>query len=190
MSTRSQADGKLAAVAPPGSPGSAVIPMVLLLEELRGVVESLTDEQFTQKPVGHVTSSFGSHLRHSLDHIRALLTGWVDGRIDYDHRARGTDIESDRGAAIEAIDFLCGGLMNLPADAVDAPVSVSVMMSVNEPPLRTLSTVARELGFVLSHTLHHNALLAVMLKTLGVIPPARFGYAPSTLAHHGMISAA
>jgi hypothetical protein len=43
--------------------------------------------------------------------------------------------------------------------------------------------VGRELAFVLSHTVHHNALIAVMALTLGVSIPDRFGYAPSTIAH-------
>jgi hypothetical protein len=43
--------------------------------------------------------------------------------------------------------------------------------------------VGRELAFVLSHTVHHNALIAIMAQTLGVPVPARFGYAPSTIAY-------
>jgi uncharacterized damage-inducible protein DinB len=45
------------------------------------------------------------------------------------------------------------------------------------------TTVGRELAFVLSHTVHHNALIAVMARTLGVPVPDLFGYAPSTIAH-------
>jgi hypothetical protein len=45
------------------------------------------------------------------------------------------------------------------------------------------TTVGREFAFVLSHTVHHNALIAVIAKLLGVQVPERFGYAPSTLAY-------
>jgi uncharacterized damage-inducible protein DinB len=51
------------------------------------------------------------------------------------------------------------------------------------PSVEVETTVGRELVFVLSHTVHHNALIAVMARTLGVSVPDRFGYAPSTLAH-------
>jgi uncharacterized damage-inducible protein DinB len=42
------------------------------------------------------------------------------------------------------------------------------------------STHARELAFVISHTIHHCALMAVLLAVQGIPVPYRFGYAPST----------
>ncbi len=50
-------------------------------------------------------------------------------------------------------------------------------------PVQVETTVGRELAFVLSHTIHHNALIGVMAAMLGVPVPDRFGYAPSTLVH-------
>jgi hypothetical protein len=57
------------------------------------------------------------------------------------------------------------------------------MVSSCLPPTEVETTVGRELAFVLSHTVNHNALIAVMALTLGVPVPDRFGYAPSTIAH-------
>ena len=37
------------------------------------------------------------------------------------------------------------------------------------------------MAYVLSHTIHHNAIVAGIVKSLGVTPPETFGYAPSTL---------
>ena len=48
------------------------------------------------------------------------------------------------------------------------------------------STIARELAFVLSHTIHHNATIRGMVIALGLSAPASLGYAPSTLAHMDM----
>ena len=45
------------------------------------------------------------------------------------------------------------------------------------------STVGRELAYVLSHTIHHNAIIGSMVKALGGVLPERFGYAPSTVRH-------
>ena len=46
------------------------------------------------------------------------------------------------------------------------------------------ATPGRELGFVLSHTVHHNALIAVIAAAVGAAVPPGFGYAPATVAHH------
>ena len=45
------------------------------------------------------------------------------------------------------------------------------------------STVARELRFLVSHTVHHYALIAMVLRGHGLDPGEEFGVAPSTLAY-------
>ena len=47
------------------------------------------------------------------------------------------------------------------------------------PPWST-SSVERELQFLSSHTVHHYALIAVILRLNGVQPEEGFGVAPST----------
>src|SRR4051812_38177880 len=80
--------------------------LAALLLELRDVLSGLTGEQYAQKPVGPVKASVGGHVRHSLDHLEsALLFGDFDD-LNYDHRHRGTPVESDRGAALSKIDEL------------------------------------------------------------------------------------
>src|SRR4051794_38679607 len=82
---------------PAGLP-DAVLPVVVLLRQLAGVLESLSDQQYALKPVGVVSSSIGGHVRHSLDHLEELLAGLATGAIDYDRRQRGTDVERCRHA--------------------------------------------------------------------------------------------
>jgi uncharacterized damage-inducible protein DinB len=62
-------------------------------------------------------------------------------------------------------------------------VRVSVMPRRNGEPVSLGSTLGRELAFVLSHTVHHNAMIRGMITSLGRPLPGAFGYAPSTLAH-------
>jgi uncharacterized damage-inducible protein DinB len=47
-------------------------------------------------------------------------------------------------------------------------------------PVAVRSTLARELLFVISHTIHHQALIAVLLSAAGRTVPEAFGLAPST----------
>jgi hypothetical protein len=47
------------------------------------------------------------------------------------------------------------------------------------------STVGRELQYLLSHTIHHYAIIGSILRAQGREPGPDFGVAPSTLRHWG-----
>jgi uncharacterized damage-inducible protein DinB len=156
-------------------------PLAELLGQLARVIEGLTAAEYVQNPVGVVHSSVGGHVRHCLDHVRALLESVETGRLDYDHRARGTAIETNRAAAVAEIDRLTAALRDLRPDAPSRLVRMSVLLATDEPPVSVYSTVGREIAYTLSHTIHHNALIAAMVRTLGGTLPDRFGYAPATV---------
>jgi uncharacterized damage-inducible protein DinB len=162
---------------------ATVTALVAVLRQLAEVVGALTDEQYRQKPVGAVSGSAGGHVRHCLDHVAALLAGAERGAVDYDQRQRGTDVETSRAAALDAIRDLERQLLAFPAYPEGRPLRLAVTVSCALPLVEVGTTLGRELVFVLSHTVHHNALIAVVAKTLGVPVPERFGYAPSTIAH-------
>lgn len=161
----------------------ALRPLVGLLRQLFDLIETLTDEEYTRKPIGVVESSIGGHVRHNLDHIEALLSGLTTGRVCYDHRDRGTDIERERVAALSAILRLERDLFALPWGEVPRALGLSALVAPDLPPVLAMSSAERELAFVVSHTIHHNALIRVMVKLIGAPVPAEFGYAPSTIAH-------
>jgi hypothetical protein len=147
------------------------------------VIRAMTDDQYRMKPVGVVSSNVGGHVRHCLDHVDALLAGIEQGEVDYDRRRRGTAIETSRQAALDTIGRLEKQLLALPPCSERRSLRLRAMVSSGLPSVELDTTVGRELAFVLSHTVHHNALIAVIAKTLGVYVPERFGYAPSTIAH-------
>lgn len=161
----------------------AVAPLVAVLRQLADFVERLTDEQYTRPPGPLASSPIGGHVRHNLDHAAALLAGLRTGRLDYDDRDRGSAVGQSRVAALAAIDRLVGDLLAFPWDDAPAWLELSALVSPDRPPVRTRTTPARELAFVVSHTVHHNALIAVLARLAGAVPPADFGYAPSTVAH-------
>lgn len=158
-------------------------PVASLLRQLAELVTSLTDAQYVQKPVGVVESSIGGHLRHVLDHVRSALDSASASEFTYDVRSRGTVIETSRPEALAEIDGLVARLGSLGHNVVDRPLTLSVLMTSDGAPVRVTSSVGRELAFAMQHTVHHNALIAAMLKTLGVPMPNRFGYAPATVQH-------
>ena len=158
-------------------------PIVALLDELAQVVASLDARQYAQKPVGVMPSSVGGHVRHSLDHVRALLASTATGELNYDHRDRGTRIESDPQAALEEIAALTAQLRRVPPSCCEMTLSLSMKLMADRDALMFTTTFPREAGYVLSHTIHHNAIIGAMVRTLGGTPAATFGYAPATLAY-------
>lgn len=160
------------------------MPLICLLEELAAVLNSLSDEQYTRKLSQVFDSSVANHVRHELDHVSAYLVGVSTADLNYDRRQRGTDVETSRAAAIDQIRRLTEQLRNLPDDIpLDRPIQLNVLLSADAPPVDTTTTAAREAAFVVSHTVHHNAIISVMVNMLGGKLPPRFGYAPSTLAY-------
>lgn len=156
-------------------------PLIQLLEELAGLLGRLDDATYARSPVGVMPGSVGAHVRHCLDHVAALVGCVESGRLDYDHRRRGTPVETSVAAAHEAIGTLIESLSSLPADAPSRMLRLSVMMTCDGASVEVASSVGREFAYVLSHTVHHNAIIGAMVKTLGGVTPERFGYAPSTL---------
>ena len=167
---------------PEGAP-PAVRPLIGLLHQLFDLVESLTADEYTRKPVGVVESSVGGHVRHNLDHVEALLRGLRAGEVNYDHRDRGTDVERDRLAALGVILRLEQELTAFPWTRTPLPLSLTTLVAPDLPPVRVVTSPERELAFVVSHTVHHNALIRVMMNLLGVEVAADFGYASSTIVH-------
>jgi uncharacterized damage-inducible protein DinB len=158
-------------------------PLVGLLDQLLDLVESLPDEEYARKPVGVVQSSVGGHVRHNLDHVEALLRGLRAGEVNYDHRDRRTDVERDRLVAMAEILRLKQELNAFPWHAVPHPVELTALVAPDRPPVTAVTSAERELAFVVSHTIHHNAIIGIMARLLGTELPTDFGYAPSTVAH-------
>src|SRR5574342_234356 len=66
------------------------------------LLAQLTDTDYTRRLPVAFNASIGGHYRHCLDHFRSLLDAATDGDLNYDHRERGTLIENDRFAALNA----------------------------------------------------------------------------------------
>lgn len=162
------------------SPGA---PLASLVMEIENMLREISPVHYIENPAGRFTSTIGEQVRHILDHIRIFLDGLREGRIDYDGRPRGTTLEHDRNEALRLCCDLRERLMGLPVEEISKPVVAHLMLESTMEPVPLASTAGRELGFLISHTVHHNALLALMLQELGRPLPRRFGYAPATIAH-------
>ena len=155
-----------------------------LLRRYLTIIESINDHQYTLDNQHLFNSSIGAHTRHVLDHYQAFMDGLPVGHIDYDARARVSDIELSRHVAIEKINSTIARLAQIDNDDRVLLVSMDVGMSEvkkNEP---QRSTVGRELVFLHGHLIHHEALVAFILRALNIsLADNNIGLAPSTIKH-------
>ncbi|EDY83352.1 hypothetical protein VDG1235_2978 [Verrucomicrobiia bacterium DG1235] len=137
---------------------------------------------FTASDPASYGSGIGAHLRHVLDHYRSFLDGMEKGMIDYDDRDRDTAEEKDRDVALASLSEIAGRLESTELD-VGASVRVKVCASTVGEDLKSISSFGRELQFLVSHTVHHYALIAIASRMQGIHPDESFGVAPSTLKY-------
>jgi hypothetical protein len=73
---------------------------------------------------------------------------------------------------------------DLSPSMLDRPVRVETQLDPSGTMIVSASSVGREVAFVTSHTVHHNAILRALLEqqlhVRGIELPLRFGLAPST----------
>lgn len=148
------------------------------------LLQRISDEAYTRRADATFSDGAGTHVRHIIDHYDCFLRGLENGRVDYDSRDRDVELERSREAAIAALEQTMGRLAVLGRGLGER--SLAVRQDCGGPEgdeLWSSSSVARELQFLVSHTVHHYALVAVMLRLLGEHPDAQFGVSPSTLKH-------
>lgn len=147
------------------------------------LVGALDAELFAQGAEPLARSGIGAHVRHVIDCCQAFVDGAPSGRVDYDARRRDPRVERDPRRAVRLLSALCE---RLASAALDGDQELRVRS--DEPGAGPdegwqRSTVGRELRYLVSHTVHHYAIVALLLRHAGRDPGADFGVAPSTLSH-------
>ena len=73
-----------------------------------------------------------------------------------------------------------GWLLQLDGDTLESEVFVETQLEPGGAMVVTRSSICREVAFLVSHTIHHNAIVAQMLHARGLEVTPRFGLAPAT----------
>jgi uncharacterized damage-inducible protein DinB len=149
-----------------------------LLRQAITLVEDHVGDQYTTVSQKVFSSSIGQHIRHCVEHYEEFIVALASGRdLNYEQRPRDLTVETNRQAAISRLLHIHEVLATLP----DAQKELGVWDTGAESP--ALSSVSRELQYLLSHTVHHCALIAIIASEAGLVLPTNFGIAPSTLKH-------
>ena len=142
------------------------------------VIDSVDDINYRRNTNG--TGSVGAQFRHNLDFITSLLQGIESGRLDYSDRERDIVVENDRQHARARFAVSVKRLSEVNPRLMGKSVLVR---SEIEPKIWLPSSVAREVEFVHSHTVHHHALIGEKLAGYGIAAGTNFGVAPSTIEY-------
>lgn len=161
-----------------------------ILADSRVFLENLDAVSYA-KPLELLSqASIGQHTRHFIEFYQCLLSQCLTGQsVDYDRRVRDHSLESDPGAALEAIENVIGGLRSLdPAESL----FLEVDYNLDSPdPIQVPTTLARELIYNIEHTVHHLAIIKIGLKVAApeLEIPEHFGVAASTLRFRSTVKA-
>jgi hypothetical protein len=176
------------------SPGELSDLRAAVLETLRQgerLLTEISDESYTTRLSVAFNASIGGHYRHCLDHFRTLFAAAGAGDLNYDHRLRGTLVETDRHAALAATRELLASYASLDPVCLVRPLTVTCKTSfASSGSQAAVSTVGREVMYSVAHAVHHYAVIGVMGGIMGLALPAGFGVAPSTLKHQAETAAA
>lgn len=163
------------------------------LAQAEQLLAQLDDTQYTCPAPSFYHSTIGGHLRHCLDHYDSFLNGLSAAKIDYDQRMRLPQLETETACSAaktqEIRERLSAAIQDSP------PIGLLVKMDcgnnedeVNETEWQP-STLGRELQFLVSHTVHHFAMIGGICRSLDIETASDFGVAPSTLRHRATTSA-
>ncbi|MGF1450484.1 MAG: DinB family protein [Opitutales bacterium] len=157
------------------------------LEQALALLATLSDADLATPEPACFNSTIGGHLRHNADHYSALLDGLAQGKVDYDARHRDHAMEVSVTAAGSIFRDLSDRLSALESKDLDDPIQVTVDTGSGGSTWAA-SSLRRELQFLLSHSIHHYALIATICQLRGLQTPETFGVAPSTLRHRGQLA--
>lgn len=152
------------------------------LDQQLGALDELLLALSPERYIRDQPASIGSHVRHCLDHLRALLNGHAT-LVRYDQRLRGTEVEQDPEAAVASIRSCRQQLVALVATEGDRAVIIEHVLDADGTIAQLTSSLARELVFVAHHMVHHEAMIRPLVPDQSLDPA--FGVAPATILARG-----
>lgn len=126
----------------------------------------------------------GRHVRHILDHYLALSAALSsDTDIDYEHRQRDRLVEADPQHALTLLHRV---QQALAPQMQQGDRTLTVDYRTDDGNASVTTTLARELVFLTQHSIHHFALVEMLVVIQGGAMPLGFGVNPSTRRYEAL----
>jgi len=154
-----------------------------LLFQLDQIIASCKEEDFSKSLPELSGSTFGQHIRHTLEFFICLYDARNDKVVNYDHRKHDQLIETDRKVARSVIDSI---QRFLDENTEDFALTFEANYTETEGEDSSMqSSYYRELAYNIEHAIHHMALIKVAVnQSLSYITlPDHFGVASSTVRY-------
>ena len=155
---------------------------IVLLDQMTQFLEKINVELFItpQKLVND--STLGQHTRHILEFYACLIEHFPSGTVCYDKRLRNRLLEESLDATLAYITNIKKELLMISNDPL---ITFEASYSADNDEWETIdSSLKRELAYTMDHTIHHLAIIKIILSMHGIPVDTSFGVAPSTLRFH------
>lgn len=159
---------------------------IALLQNLSLTIESLTNDQYVWQ-YDKSASSIGKHIRHIIDHYNCFFKHLAQAYIDYDDRARETAVETKTHQACKELSNIILQLSKFNAHQAK-PIWIYITAIPDMNPEPAASSLQRELLFLQSHTIHHMAVIQLLLNRIGISVDSSFALAPSTVSYNHRVA--
>jgi len=148
-----------------------------LLHALNAGIEQiiqLPEEVYLARAGGPEGDTYGGHWRHALSMCQVFLEEYPSSMICYGNRKRDLEVENQRVAGITKGQAVWDALFAMPLK--------EKWLTVRGERGEVFATsIGRELEYLYTHTIHHEAIMRIILQQHGIAHHPHFGIAPSTL---------
>lgn len=151
------------------------------IDQLCHLLEQLNNANYSQALTVLHNNTIGKHVRHVAEFYQTFLQGLAKGTVNYDNRQRNIRLETDIAFTIEQLTQIKTALQHID---LNKPLQLSVAYT-QDAPQQIPTNPARELAYLIEHTIHHLAILRIAVNThfSFVNLPNNFGIAHSTVKY-------
>ena len=147
------------------------------LDELIGLLNQLSQEEYSKSCFELSGSSIGEHTRHIVEMFQCLVRNYDSAIVNYDKRDRNKLIETSTNFAVQMI-------LDIKNSISKENKNLELHQDIDGKSVNIQSNYYRELLYNLEHCIHHQALIKVaILKCESIAVDDNFGVARSTIEY-------
>jgi uncharacterized damage-inducible protein DinB len=157
--------------------------MIIAIEKnlQRGIqlLNSLSDDEYSDCSVAPYYSSIGNHIRHVLDVFACVFDGLEKGKVDFCKREKDVLAETKRNVGLRYFETTIEQLHNLKENSFHKKITIYDDLGCGKTAAEY--TLGSALMQAQSHAIHHFATIGYIINQLNISLPVKdFGYNPTS----------